>query len=312
MHCQLGEHESGELRVPMKLAPLPPPLVTAAFATSVLRYQFDDDDAVVLADAAASAFAKFAATQPAGTHPQRLNNDFFDHQTAAREKLFDRLPTFQRLQRRVRAAAAYMLMQHGVPHAEALRRASTRRIDGWVSVHSKGSAHSRHSHVASAISCVYYSRVPSGSGRIRFHDPRGEHKIMQQTMIPHPRYGEAAQRGLLPLPPFRRSYSVDVREGLLVCFPSWLLHEVEESSAAAMPDGAHRISWAFNIAGDWHETNDLTIELNTTTRGGRGTVNEHQAVGSDPQQQQQRAGADEPDDGAFGYGAARARHRDEL
>ena len=32
-----------------------------------------------------------------------------------------------------------------------------------------------------------------------------------------------------------------------------------------MPDGAYRISWAFNLAGDWHETSGRTVELNSTT-----------------------------------------------
>ena len=63
-------------------APLPPPLVTTAFSTVIAKWQFPDEDAEVLAKAAAAEFVTVAATQPAGTHPQRLNNDFFDHQTA--------------------------------------------------------------------------------------------------------------------------------------------------------------------------------------------------------------------------------------
>ena len=298
---QMTETRAGVSSTLAPLAPLPPPLVTTAFSTVIAKWQFPDEDAEVLAKAAAAEFDKFAATQPAGTHPQRLNNDFFDHQTAAVQNggpqtgaLFAHIPAYQRLEGRFRAAAANYLMQHGLDPAEARRRAATRRIDGWVSVHTKGSAHSKHSHVASSVSASFYCRVPHGSGNIRFHDPRGEHKIMKDVMQPQARYSSASGgqsvRNLLPLPPFRRSHSVPVSPGMMVMFPSWLLHEVEESGST-MESGAYRISWAFNMAGDWHETTGHhAIELNATARRNYEEM--------------------EDNEGAFGYGAARAR--DEL
>ena len=103
---------------------------------------------------------------------------------------------------------------------------------------------------------------------------------------------------VLPLPPFRGAYAVEVKAGLLVLFPSWLLHEVEATEGEALPEGAYRISWAFNMAGDWHETNAATVELNRT-----------RAAAAPPAPPPDE---DEDDGGAFGYGAKRGRRRDEL
>ena len=75
-----------------------------------------------------------------------------------------------------------------------------------------------------------------------------------------------------------------------------------------------RISWAFNLAGDWHETSGLTIELNATAPQGSAQQREEQ------QEEEQQASADgggagaeeasADDDGAFGYTARRPRvHR---
>ena len=133
--------------------------------------------------------------------------------------------------------------------------------------------------MSSTVSGSFYCRVPEGAGKIRFHDPRGEHMIMQKALTPAARYSEGAARSrLLPLPPFTRSYAVDVAEGMLVLFPSWLLHEVEGADAA-MP--GYRISWAFNLAGDWHDTSDYHIELNATaitaSASRRGAAGAHRA-----------------------------------
>jgi hypothetical protein len=187
--------------------------------------------------------------------PAPQSQGVFNCQMDAKEHggMFASLPEYHKLERRFRAAAAQVFIQHGVEPAEARRRAAHRRVDrcrlpgmvllaapveaglwvvvvcSWVSVHSKGSMHERHSHVASTISGVFYCRVPPGSGAIRFHDPRGQHKIMESTMAPLPKYGDAADVLLGPaggVPPFRGSYAVPVSEGMMVLFPSWLLHQV--------------------------------------------------------------------------------------
>lgn len=92
---------------------------------------------------------------------------------------------------------------------------------------------------------------------------------MQKALAPKPKYPEGSSAHVLPLPPFTRSYAVDVAVGLMVLFPSWLLHEVE--GAAPTMDG-YRISWAFNLAGDWHDTTDLHLELNATGWGSASTT----------------------------------------
>ena len=123
--AKLPDRAYGETRSPLppKLARLPPPLVASTFATVVARWHFDDDDAYVLAEAAESQFDDFVKQQPAGTHPLRLNNDFFDHQMRQEEAgrpIFAHLAAYQRLEKRFRAAAAQMLIEHGLPEDEAV------------------------------------------------------------------------------------------------------------------------------------------------------------------------------------------------
>ena len=88
----------------------------------------------------------------------------------------------------------------------AKRRAGTRRVDSWASMHGTGSSHARHSHFASSVSGSFYARVPKGSGRIRFHDPRGENKVWvlvvnrvgqrQRNAITEPKYCRQKERAL--------------------------------------------------------------------------------------------------------------------
>jgi len=139
-------------------------------------------------------------------------------------------------------------------------------------VHGAASAHSAHSHFASTVSGVFYARVPRGSGRIRFHDPRGEHKVLRDVYGKRapPKYARDITGDMPPLAPFHSPYAVEVESGLLVLFPSWLVHEVEDNSAMDS-DGGYRISFAFNLAGDWHDTSGLILDV-VNQSGTRETV----------------------------------------
>jgi hypothetical protein len=81
-------------------------------------------------------------------------------------------------------------------------------------------------------------RVPTGSGRIRFHDPRGEHKILRHVYGKKapPRYAHAIPNEMPPIAPFHSPYAVEVSGGLLLLFPSWLVHEVEDNTGIDSSD----------------------------------------------------------------------------
>lgn len=84
-----------------------------------------------------------------------------------------------------------------------------------------------------------FCSVPPGSGRIRFHDPRGEHKILRHVYGAKapPRYADAIRDEMPTVAPFVEPFAVEVSNGLLLLFPSWLVHEVEVSSGINDSDG---------------------------------------------------------------------------
>ena len=79
--------------------------------------------------------------------------------------------------------------------------------------------HQPHVHAQSAISGVYYVRVPPQAGDLKLQDPRG-----------------------FPMFPFERSHYISPEEGDLVLFPGWLPHAV----LPTMGDEP-RIAIAFNL-----------------------------------------------------------------
>jgi len=104
------------------------------------------------------------------------------------------------------------------------------RIYSWININGPGATNMRHSHVNTSIilSGTYYLQVPHNSGLIKFHDPRG-HMIQD---MPDTKYyfGGYSYQTIKP------------EKNLLLFFPSWIEHEVEENKSAE-----DRISISFNI-----------------------------------------------------------------
>ena len=94
----------------------------------------------------------------------------------------------------------------------------------WVNLLKSGGHHSGHIHPHSLISGTFYVEVPSGSGPIRFEDPR---------------------LGLMMAAPTRPNMFVTVapRPGLLLMWESWLRHEVLPGAGRG-----ERLSISFNFA----------------------------------------------------------------
>ncbi|MFC7536887.1 TIGR02466 family protein [Sphingomonas sp. GCM10030256] len=132
------------------------------------------------------------------------------------------------------ADLARHLVRHSVRFAEEcafdLRRKP--RLDSlWVNLLKGGGAHSAHVHPHSIISGTLYLDVPTGSGAIRFEDPR-----LAMMMAAPMRRSDAREE----LQPF---VTVQPRPGLLLLWESWLRHEVLPGTGRG-----ERLSVSFNLA----------------------------------------------------------------
>jgi uncharacterized protein (TIGR02466 family) len=127
-----------------------------------------------------------------------------------------------------------LLGRHAAKFADecAFDRSRKPRLDSlWVNLLKSGGQHSGHIHPHSIVSGTLYVEVPSGSGAIRFEDPR-----LPLMMSAPPRRKDAPEE----LQPF---VSVEPRAGLLLLWESWLRHEVLPGTGRG-----ERLSISFNFA----------------------------------------------------------------
>jgi uncharacterized protein (TIGR02466 family) len=101
----------------------------------------------------------------------------------------------------------------------------------WVNLLKGGGHHGAHIHPHSIISGTLYVEVPSGSGAIRFEDPR------LPLMMAAPQRQQDAPEELRPF------VTVEPRAGLLLLWESWLRHEVLPGIGRG-----ERLSVSFNFA----------------------------------------------------------------
>ena len=99
----------------------------------------------------------------------------------------------------------------------------------WAIINTGGAANLRHQHGNSTISGAYYVRAPKNSGDIVFYDPR------PAPVYSHP---NVIEPNLLNT----QVNSINPKEGLLVLFPSYLDHSVNENLS-----NEERIVISFNI-----------------------------------------------------------------
>ncbi|MEE2689478.1 MAG: TIGR02466 family protein [Pseudomonadota bacterium] len=103
-----------------------------------------------------------------------------------------------------------------------------RMKDCWFNVYRSNDGQEPHNHNNSFISGSYYVSIPDGSSGIRFHSPVCDNMFVPPT----------SQRTQLN----RTLVEVDVEEGDLVLFPSWLKHSVQPAKFKN-----ERISISFNV-----------------------------------------------------------------
>jgi uncharacterized protein (TIGR02466 family) len=105
------------------------------------------------------------------------------------------------------------------------------RLDSlWVNLLKSGGQHSGHIHPHSIISGTLYVQVPTGSGAIRFEDPR-----LPLMMSAPPRHRDAPED-------LRTFVTVQPRSAMLLMWESWLRHEVLAGTGRG-----ERLSISFNF-----------------------------------------------------------------
>jgi uncharacterized protein (TIGR02466 family) len=86
-------------------------------------------------------------------------------------------------------------------------------LTSWVNLHDRGGLNQLHMHAHALLSGVFYLSVPTGSGPLMFRDPR-------PGVLYSPFSGEG--------PNALKTVSLPPSAGLLVLFPHWLEHWVEQ------------------------------------------------------------------------------------
>jgi uncharacterized protein (TIGR02466 family) len=191
------------------------------FAT--LLYEAELSDPTLLAELAHS-ICSLATDDQAGRQWSREKGYKGYTSYASLNDLPKRDPAFAELQRE--------LVRHAARFAKELAWDVNPKLDSlWVNLLKPGGHHSAHIHPHSILSGTLYVEVPSGSGAIRFEDPR-----LPMMMAAPVRRDDASEE----LRPFA---SVQPNPGLLLLWESWLRHEVLPGSARA-----DRLSISFNFA----------------------------------------------------------------
>jgi uncharacterized protein (TIGR02466 family) len=125
------------------------------------------------------------------------------------------------------ADLARVLARHAAKFADECGFELSRkpRLDSlWANLLKSGGQHSGHIHPHSMLSGTFYVEAPTGSGAIRFEDPR----------LPL----------MMAAPPRPDTFvTVQPRPGLLLMWESWLRHEVLPGSGRG-----ERLSISFNFA----------------------------------------------------------------
>ncbi len=150
-------------------------------------------------------YAKFAddpRLSGTGWQPNGANQRFFEWQTAGGwNATVGATPEAKVVTDFMQLAVDNYMLGFGLPLATV--RGRDRTPHQWATVHRAGMHHMRHSHPDNVVSGVYYVSVPDDAGPIVLEDPRGGGR-----------------------PPFDDRFTFVPKEGDLVLFPSWLMHEV--------------------------------------------------------------------------------------
>ena len=104
-------------------------------------------------------------------------------------------------------------------------------LEGWANVNESGSSNHPHCHGGCYWSAVYYVRIDGGGGELVLHDPRLPALDMYAPLLRFKHCGPEQELSIRP------------QAGLLILFPSWLVHSVLVFNGPGL-----RISVAINLS----------------------------------------------------------------
>jgi len=124
-----------------------------------------------------------------------------------------------------------MIWRHHVAPEVVARLKSTMgaKIDELLANRPPGTRHVAHQHPNNYLSGVYYLKASEGAPSIAFLDPRSHVHIISPKVRRDNNYNAGRM-------------NIDVRDGMLIIFPAWLVHEVGENRT-----DESRISVSFNL-----------------------------------------------------------------
>lgn len=99
----------------------------------------------------------------------------------------------------------------------------------WANINPSGASNPPHTHPNNYLGGVYYVDVPENADSIIFQDPRPQANVVSPRVSQDT--AENSGRAV-----------VSVKEGMLLIFPAWLVHQVSPN-----PAGQNRISVSFNL-----------------------------------------------------------------
>ena len=108
-------------------------------------------------------------------------------------------------------------------------KSQTKITNMWAIINKKGASNARHTHPNSFLSAVYYIKAPIDCGDILFFDPRSA-KVNRKPPTTKPTKLNAEEVNVTP------------QDGMLVFFPSYLHHGVDENKS-----DEERVIISFNI-----------------------------------------------------------------
>ncbi|CAE8611631.1 unnamed protein product, partial [Polarella glacialis] len=189
--------------------------------------------------------------------PNDLNDKFFGAQATNAEdmspkqqriwpEMYQNSEDFKILTRVMKGALKGFLARSGV--SQTAVDDEDYRLVLWAAVYpGNGGRHGYHVHQGSISSCVLYTRTAGASTPITFVDPRGAPPVDDYEQFEQ-------ERDFEPVAPFHHSEHFFPDAGDLVCFPSWLVHNVPSHF-----EKTHRVAFAANLQGSsawdsWHRT----------------------------------------------------------
>jgi len=229
---------------------------TKVLSVNVLKYM-PEGFAQRLSDICVQKYAEFGEKFP-GMDPNDLNDKFFGYQVTGESELKSpkaqkRWPEmytdsrdFKLLLRLMRGALRNFAKQTGVPDLPDDK--GSYGVVLWAAVYpGNGGRHGYHVHQGSLSSCVIYLRTAGATTPITFVDPRGAPPVNDYEQY-------LKERDFEPVAPFHHSEYFFPEAGDLVCFPSWLVHNVPSHWETAT-----RVAFAANLQGNdgwdsWHRT----------------------------------------------------------